>query len=87
MLKKFHLKHDEAEEDWLGMYGAAQVEIQQEAAAKNDDADPLAAARRKHKKVAQKKSREELLLIQMRSRFSDMISMTQATENTLLEKT
>ena len=45
MLKKFHLKHDEAEEDWLGMYGAAQLEIQQEAAAKNDDADPLAAAR------------------------------------------
>ncbi|CAL1135238.1 unnamed protein product [Cladocopium goreaui] len=82
MLKKFHLKHaNETSEDWLSMYGAAQQEIQQEAVTKSvEEDDPLAATvRQKHKQeVTQKKvSREELMLHRMRSRFSDMVTMTQ----------
>lgn len=81
MLRKFHSKRTESEGgDWLSMYGAAQHEIQQEAATKTEESDPLAAspARRKHKvSEMQQKSREELMFYQMRNRFSDMISMTQ----------
>jgi len=84
MLKKFHLKHNtnESSEDWISMYGAAQQEVQQEAATKTvDEEDPLAerTSRRRHKQeITQRKvSREELMLHRMRSRFSDMIAMSQ----------